>query len=396
MNIFNLFNKKEDTTKNESRESENNECQAEVNQEQAAEVKDINKAKIYNLIIVDESGSMGGLEYVTVNGINETINTIRNAQKEFGETQQHYLTLVTFDRVDRRKRPDVRTLIDRLPIEKVKDFHDYQPYGNTPLYDAIGESVVALERAIKDDENAIGVVTVLTDGLENASRKYTAQDINNIIAGLKEKGWSFAYMGSAHNVKEEARHININQTMEFSHDQTGASDTWERERGARRNFYRKVEKVMHSDVDLSLETKRERMREAAEVYYGDRVTPNHVRRLNDNQVFVFGSNARGLHTGGASKYALEYFGAVMGQGEGMQGQSYAIPTTEGYEDLRQAIIRFAEYAGEHPDTHFLVTAIGCGAAGRTAKEVAPLFRNCLRLENVSLPVEFWEVLGLNI
>ena len=123
-----------------------------------------NKARIYNLIIVDESGSMSHLRESTLSGINETISTIHSAQEEFAATQKHTLTLVTFD--SGSNRPDVRTMIDNQPISEVKEFKDYMPNGCTPLYDAMGQSLTHLHDRIKDDKDATAVVTVLTDGLE--------------------------------------------------------------------------------------------------------------------------------------------------------------------------------------------------------------------------------------
>lgn len=102
------------------------------------------KARIYNLIIVDESGSMSHLREATLSGINETISTIRSAQEEFMTTQEHTLTLVTFD--SGSNRPDVRTMIDNQPISGVIDFKDYMPNGCTPLYDAMGQSLTLLHR----------------------------------------------------------------------------------------------------------------------------------------------------------------------------------------------------------------------------------------------------------
>ena len=158
------------------------------------------KAKIYNLIIVDESGSMSHLREATLSGINETISTIRSAQEEFVTTQEHTLTLVTFD--SGSNRPYVRTMIDNQPISEVKDFKDYMPNGCTPLYDAMGQSLTRLHDRIKDDKDATAVVTILTDGLENASWEWNAAKLRRLIEQLKSEGWSFAYMGSAHNVKE--------------------------------------------------------------------------------------------------------------------------------------------------------------------------------------------------
>lgn len=124
-----------------------------------------------------------------------------------------------------------------------------------------------------------------------------------------------------------------------------------------------------------------------------RLTPTHVTRLARNEVFVFGSNSGGFHRGGASGFARKYFGAVWGQGEGLQGHCYAIPSVDGMDVLATAVARFTIFARKNPGLRFLVTAIGCGVAGLPIGVVAPLFRGCVRLENVTLPKEFWEVLN---
>ena len=129
---------------------------------------------------------MSHLREVTLSGINETIGTIRNAQKEFAQTQVHTLTLVTFDTDS--NRPAVRTMIDNQPIANVKKFRDYMPNGCTPLYDAMGQSLTRLHTLIKGDVDASAVVTVLTDGLENASREWNAQSLRKLIEQLKQEG----------------------------------------------------------------------------------------------------------------------------------------------------------------------------------------------------------------
>lgn len=123
-----------------------------------------------------------------------------------------------------------------------------------------------------------------------------------------------------------------------------------------------------------------------------RVTPDYIQMLGENEIFVFGSNVRGYHGGGAAAFAMRRFGAVWGQGEGLQGQSYAIPTMEGMESMKAAIGRFVKYAKEHTELRFLVTRVACGIAGYSAKEIAPMFKECIRLENVTLPFDFWRVL----
>jgi Mg-chelatase subunit ChlD len=352
------------------------------------------KAKIYNLIIVDESGSMSHLRKATLSGINETISTIRSAQEEFLTTQEHTLTLVTFD--SGSKSQDVRTMIDNQPITEVNDFKDYMPNGCTPLYDAMGQSLTRLHDRIKDDKDATAVVTVLTDGLENASREWDAAGLRRLIEQLKSEGWSFAYMGSAHNVKEVTDLLSIENVVEFSHDNLGAGSTWVRERSSRRAYYEKMNRMYEINRQMSIEEMLERKRQYAKEYYGPRVSSDRIDHLEENEIFVFGSNASGYHGGGAAAYAMHKFGAVWGQGEGLQGQSYAIPTMEGIAEMSEAIKRFTSFAAEHSELRFLVTRIGCGIAGYSVSQVAPLFKECIPLENVALPSDFWDVLGLKM
>lgn len=124
-----------------------------------------------------------------------------------------------------------------------------------------------------------------------------------------------------------------------------------------------------------------------------RVTPSWIDDLQENQVFVFGSNLAGMHGGGAARVARLRFGAVMGNGVGMQGKSYAIPTMQGgTETIRPYVNDFIAYAKEHPELTFLVTPIGCGIAGFEPEDIAPLFELASSVENIWLPKSFWEVL----
>ena len=123
------------------------------------------------------------------------------------------------------------------------------------------------------------------------------------------------------------------------------------------------------------------------------LTPGHISSLKSNEVFVFGSNLQGMHGGGAAAAAVRYFGAIWGQGVGMQGQCYAIPTMHGGVDvIKPYVDEFIVYAREHQDKLFYVTRIGCGIAGFRDEDMAPLFQDALDLPNVALPKEFIEVL----
>ena len=120
-----------------------------------------------------------------------------------------------------------------------------------------------------------------------------------------------------------------------------------------------------------------------------RTTPEFITSLEPNEIFVFGSNLQGMHGGGAALVAYRKFGAIMGQGVGLQGQSYGMPTLHGgVETIRPYVDEFIEFAKVHPELTFLVTRIGCGIAGFTNEEIAPLFLAAHNIGNIVLP-EGW-------
>jgi hypothetical protein len=123
--------------------------------------------------------------------------------------------------------------------------------------------------------------------------------------------------------------------------------------------------------------------------YNREFTPERISQLKPNEIFVFGSNLAGAHGGGAARLAYDRFGAVWGQGVGLQGQSYGIPTMHGGVDvIKPYVDEFIAFAKQHPEMKFFVTKIGCGIAGFTTEEMAPLFADALEVENVILPREF--------
>ena len=197
-----------------------------------AQVNTMGITKIYNLIILDESGSMSSIYEQALGGANETIQTIRTAQSSAAD-QKQYLTFVTFDS---GAGESVRTVIDTMPIEQVKDLtrDDYRPNGCTPLYDAMGKSLTALERKVSDDDQVL--VTIITDGYENSSREYDSEKINKLIKRLDEKDWVFTYIGANQDAILEARKIGINNAMNYDADERGTREMWEKERRSRTYF----------------------------------------------------------------------------------------------------------------------------------------------------------------
>ncbi|MBR0036332.1 MAG: hypothetical protein IJP70_01690 [Bacteroidales bacterium] len=127
--------------------------------------------------------------------------------------------------------------------------------------------------------------------------------------------------------------------------------------------------------------------------YKREFTPERITELKPDEIFVFGSNLAGLHGGGAARLAYERFGAIWGQGIGLQGQSYAIPTMQGgVETIKPYVDEFIRFAQTRPDLKFYVTQIGCGIAGFKVDEIAPLFQTAIDVENVILPKAFVAVI----
>lgn len=128
--------------------------------------------KIYNLIILDESGSMQSIKPQAITGLNETLQTIKSAQEKY-ENQIHYVTLVSFN------TNSVKTIYDCCPANRVQKLNnnDYQPSAGTPLYDVMLISLTSLRTKVKDEDNVL--VTIITDGYENASREYSGKAIHN-------------------------------------------------------------------------------------------------------------------------------------------------------------------------------------------------------------------------
>ena len=125
--------------------------------------------------------------------------------------------------------------------------------------------------------------------------------------------------------------------------------------------------------------------------YDREYTSERISELKENEIFVFGSNLAGAHGGGAAWLAYRRFGAVWGEGVGLHGRTYAIPTMQGGVDtVKPYVDDFILFSKEHKELTFLVTRIGCGIAGFRNEEIAPLFKDAICVENIILPKEFVE------
>ena len=175
---------------------------------------------IYNLVILDESGSMSSIQRQAVSAINETIQTVRNAQERYPE-QNHFFSLVVFEG-DGVK--GVKTIRDRVPIEKIDNIkqEEYRPGGCTPLYDAMGLSINALQKIIKKGDSVL--VTIITDGMENSSEEYSGKAVKEKVSQCRELGWTFAYIGANQDAVEVASELNIRNALNYEASADGVKE----------------------------------------------------------------------------------------------------------------------------------------------------------------------------
>lgn len=198
------------------------------------ETKSIN---VYNLLIVDESGSMHSIYEQALSGINETINGIRNAQTDYPD-QNQYVSIVTFEGNGMNA---VKFRRDRVPVSKVEDMtsKDYRPGGCTPLYDAMGKTISHLDACINEGDAVL--VTIITDGYENSSEEFSGRAVKELVSRQREKGWTFAYIGANQDSVEVARDLNISNAMNFDASPSGTVHMSVKYEKARKKFLKDVD-----------------------------------------------------------------------------------------------------------------------------------------------------------
>jgi Mg-chelatase subunit ChlD len=192
---------------------------------------------IYNLIILDESGSMESIKSFIISGFNELVQGTKSIQEESPE-QQHLISLVSFN------TSGIKYLLWNEPVSKLEPINEqtYNPNNMTPLYDAIGQSVSRLKEVLPSHTPWNVLVTILTDGEENASREYSGQKIREIIESLKPNGWVFTYIGANHDVEAAAARMSITNTMDYEASDFGVDVLFNKEIAARSAFSKRVSK----------------------------------------------------------------------------------------------------------------------------------------------------------
>ena len=343
----------------------------------------MDKTTVHNLIIVDASGSMSGIYDQALVGINETIKTIGVVRKKDPNVEQ-MLTLLSF--ADGGERLQYMYRAQRIEDVHTVEPHDYVLRGSTALYDAIGDSVTYLRRCVNGSDKVL--VTIITDGYENDSRRWSGVQVKQLIDELRTMGWVFTYIGANQDVEEEAGKLGVVNSFRFESTIEGTTEMFERESCCRRRWN---ERVSRGEEELEADYFSD---DIPDNYPVCRITADHIRHLAPNEVFVFGSNIAGRHNGGAARTARHHFGAIYGVGEGPQGRSYAIPTVGcAYRDTEMAVQRFILYAKANPYMRFLVTPVGCGNGGWSAKDMARLFSEAVGVDNICLPKLFWQYLA---
>lgn len=228
-----------------------------------AKVKQTNstKTKIYNLIILDKSGSMNRIRAAAYQGCNEVLNGIRTAQNDYADNQEHYVSLMLFDS---NSMPYIHK---GVPASQATDLNedDYVPVGLTPLLDAMGSALTELKKEVEKQEIAVGVVTVISDGLENDSHNWSREAVAKLVEELKEKGWTFAFMGTNQDVLAVSKQLNIDNSIHFEYNDEGLREAWSREQKARSAYYDRVSKDKYDN--LTPEQRARALREKGDKYY---------------------------------------------------------------------------------------------------------------------------------
>ena len=195
------------------------------------------KHQVHNLFILDASGSMSSIKRQTVASFNELVQTARGMEAQFPE-QEHIVSLVSFNTLE------TKTILWRQPVAEAREIGDaqYEPNGGTPLYDAMGAAINRLKGDLYGAGPHNVLVSVFTDGEENSSREFSGAAIRALLKELEDKGWTFTYIGTGHDVTAASGGINISvhNSVSFSANEAGFSEMMAKERSARQRYSEKI------------------------------------------------------------------------------------------------------------------------------------------------------------
>lgn len=227
--------------------------------------QEIKKTKVYNVIIMDRSGSMWEIQKPAIMGYNEVLGGVKAAATKFAETQKQFMTLVLFD----------SSSIDEVywnanPADAaILTEETYVPGACTPLYDAVGRTLTKLEKELKGDDNHSVVVTIITDGYENDSHEYNLPAVKTLIEHLKKEGWSFAYMGTDHDVEGVTVSLSITNVVKFEKTEAETLKSFKKERHAREMWSHKMDAFNRATPCATMEERVCFNAELADEYYDE-------------------------------------------------------------------------------------------------------------------------------
>lgn len=204
--------------------------------EEVKDKKEMKKTQVFNVIILDRSGSMECIRQAAVEGFNETLAGIKKAQEKFDDTQDHFVSLVTFCSCETKHVFDKTPVAEASPLKMA----DFQPCCTTPLNDAMGITLTAMRKYVKDIEDSVVVVTIITDGMENASHEYNGKTIKELVERLRGEGWTFTYMGANQDSVEVAMKLSIRNSRNFAYSNEGTRASMEKDTSTRMNFFSRL------------------------------------------------------------------------------------------------------------------------------------------------------------
>ena len=219
------------------------------------------KTQVYNLVILDKSGSMESIRTEAINGYNETLGSIKATQLKFLDTQEHFVSLAAFCDCG------IDMIYDMTPIKDAEKLtrEKYDPCCCTPLFDAIGKTVKTLKKKIADVEDAAVLVTIITDGYENSSKEWNGKAVSKLIEECKEEGWMFSFIGAGEDVVKVATTISITNTMVWENTSEGTKKMFDDENDARMKFCSNHDSIIRPC--MSVEEKKVRRKRLAQDYY---------------------------------------------------------------------------------------------------------------------------------
>lgn len=222
---------------------------------------DVKKTQIYNLVILDKSGSMESIRMEAIHGYNETLGSIKATQHKFADTQEHYVSLAAFCQCG------IDMIYDMTPIKDADKLtrEKYEPCCYTPLFDAIGKTVKTLKKKITDPDNSAVLVTIITDGYENSSKEWTVGTVARLIEECKAEGWMFSFIGAGEDIVKVATTISITNTMVWENTAEGTAKMFDDENDARFNYCCALDEM--NLADSSHEERIEFKKRLSEEYY---------------------------------------------------------------------------------------------------------------------------------